>query len=412
MQDNLSNKTQYQSASEEDAEVNPVPLKGNRFLADAKKAKQDEFYTQLSDISNELKYYKAQLRDKTIFCNCDDPFESNFFKYFAANFNTLGLKKLIATSYIKSPIVGKQLPLLEIEGLKPEGKEPYVVEINEVPDLNNDGAISLDDVEFLLKHDKNVARLLQGDDVYSAGDFRSVECVELLKQADIIVTNPPFSLFREFVSQLVEYKKQFLIIGNQNAITYQEVFKLIEENKLWLGVDNGGTKWFRVPDGYDIQTESRKKIENGVKYFSMGSIMWFTNLDNPKRHEEIPLFKKYSLEEYPTYDNYDAIEISKVSEIPLDYEAVMGVPITFLDKYNPKQFEIVGITKKMGFHLRTRVYPNQIQVDADGKESTVSKLNDGATLKLPHPPHGKTYYKVGDGYFIQLYARVLIRKKN
>lgn len=315
---------------------------GNRVLSNAKKAKQDEFYTQLGDISNELKHYKSQLCGKTILCNCDDPFESNFFKYFALNFNTLGLKKLIATSYKKSPIVGDDLPLFSIEGLKPEGKEPYAIEINEVADQNGDGATDLADVEYLLKHNANTARTLKADNTYNAGDFRSRECVELLKQADIVVTNPPFSLFREYVTHLVTHEKQFLIIGNQNSITYKEVFKLIKENKIWLGVDNGGTKWFRVPDDYDIQTESRKKIENGIKYFSMGSIMWFTNMDNPKRHEKIPLYKKYSPAEYPKYDNYDAVEVGKVAEIPVDYDGAMGVPITFLDKYNPRQFEILG----------------------------------------------------------------------
>ncbi len=346
-------------------EIQATLLKGNRFLSSAKSAKQDEFYTQLFDISNELKYYRAQLVGKTVFCNCDDPFESNFFKYFAGNFNALGIKKLIATSYVKSPIVGKQLPLFEIEGLKPEGKEPYVVEINEVPDMNEDGAVGMADVELLLKHDKNATHHLKGDDTYNAGDFRSAECVELLKQADIVITNPPFSLFREFVTQLAAHNKQFLIIGNQNAITYKEVFKLIKENKVWLGVDNGGTKWFRVPDSYDIQTESRKKVEDGIKYFSMGSIMWFTNLDNPKRHEQIPLYKAYTPAEYPTYDNYDAIEVGKVAEIPVDYTGAMGVPITFLDKYNSAQFEILGNLGSYapdGYSLQGAIYINKKKV--------------------------------------------------
>jgi len=315
----------------------------NRTLSKARSEKNDEFYTQLTDIEKELKHYKTQLRGKTILCNCDDPFESNFFKYFALNFNSLGLKKLIATSYSKSPIVGKQLPLLEIEGLKPEGKDPYAVEINEVPDHKKRGATDITDVEYLLKRKANTARTLKGDDTYAAGDFRSSECVALLKEADVVVTNPPFSLFREYVAQLVAHEKKFLIVGSQSAITYREIFKLIKDNKLWIGVDNGGTKWFRVPDDYDIQTESRKKVEKGIKYFSMGSIMWFTNMDNHKRHESIPLFKKYSKAEFKKFDNYDAIEVGKVADIPVDYPGAMGVPITFLAKYNPMQFEVLGL---------------------------------------------------------------------
>lgn len=191
----------------------------NQSLGNARNAKQDEFYTQLNDISNELKHYKAQMGGKTIFCNCDDPYESNFFKYFALNFNALGLKKLIATSYIRSPIVGAGLSLFSMEGLKPEGKEPYAIEINEVPDQNRDGAIDLTDVKYLLQHDANTTRALKSDGIYSNGDFRSRECVELLKQSDIVITNPPFSLFREFVTHLVAHDKQFLIVGSKNAIT-------------------------------------------------------------------------------------------------------------------------------------------------------------------------------------------------
>jgi len=312
----------------------------NQNLHRASRAKNDEFYTQLRDIENELKHYKDQFRGKIVYCNCDDPYESNFFNYFASNFNALGLKKLITTSYSGSPIAGKQLPLLEIEGLKrikPKDAEAHRIEINEVPDINKDGAISLEDVKQLLKHKANVSAPLKGN-----GDFRSEECIELLKQSDIVCTNPPFSLFREYVAQLVEYKKKFLILGDQNAITYKEIFKLIKENKLWLGYDNGGTKWFQVPDDYDIPTESRKKFVNGVKYFSMGRILWFTNLDTTKRHEELVLYKKYNPKEYPKYDNYDAIEVSRYSDIPMDYNGVMGVPITFLSQYNPDQFEIVG----------------------------------------------------------------------
>ena len=313
----------------------------NKNLHKANQAKKDEFYTQLVDIEKELKHYKEKFYGKIVYCNCDDPFESNFFKYFAANFNALGLKKLITTSYVKSTIAGGQLPLFEVEGLKPEGKEPFKIEINKVKDFNSDGAISLTDVEWLLKNDSNVVKPLKGN-----GDFRSEECIELLKKADIVVTNPPFSLFREYVAQLIEYKKKFLILGDQNAITYKEIFKLIKENKLWLGYDNGGTKWFQVPMDYDIPTESRKKIVDGVKYFSMGRILWFTNLDTKKRHEELTLYKKYSPAEYQKYDNYDAIEVSKFSDIPMNYDGVMGVPITFIDKYNPDQFEIVGWSRQ------------------------------------------------------------------
>lgn len=310
----------------------------NKNLHKAHKAKKDEFYTQLIDIEKELKHYKDQFRGKVVYCNCDDPFESNFFKYFASSFNALDLKKLITTSYVKSPIVGGQLPLFEMEGLKPEGKEPFKIEINEVKDLNSDGAISLVDVEWLLKSDANVSKPLKGN-----GDFRSEECIELLKEADIVVTNPPFSLFREYVAQLMEYDKKFLILGDQNAITYKEIFKFIKENKLWHGYDNGGTKWFQVPNDYDIETESRIKIENGTKFFSMGRIVWYTNLDTTKRHDKIVLYKKYTPKEFPKYDNYNVINVDKVADIPMDYEGVMGVPITFVDKYSPAQFEILGI---------------------------------------------------------------------
>ena len=310
----------------------------NKNLHSARTAKRDEFYTQLVDIEKELKHYKNQFRGKVVYCNCDDPFESNFFKYFAANFNALRLKKLITTSYVKSPIVGGQLPLFEVEGLKPSGKEPFKIEIKEVPDTNKNGAIGLDDVEYLLKHDKNIATPLKGN-----GDFRSEECIKLLKEADVVVTNPPFSLFREYVAQLMEYKKKFLILGDQNAVTYKETFGYVQNNKLWVGYDNGGTKWFQVPMDYDIPTESRKKIVNGVKYFSMGRILWFTNLDTTKRHENIVLYKKYTREEFPKYDNYDVINVDKVSDIPMNYNGVMGVPITFVDKYNPKQFEMLGV---------------------------------------------------------------------
>tara|TARA_B100000745_G_scaffold52942_1_gene31477 strand:+ start:7838 stop:8878 length:1041 start_codon:yes stop_codon:yes gene_type:complete len=330
----------------------------NTALNKAGKAKNDEFYTQLVDIEKELKHYKEQFRGKVVYCNCDDPFESNFFKYFAANFNTLGIKKLISTSFVKSPIAGGQLPLFEVKGLKPDGKQPFKIEITEVTDIDGDGAIDLDDVKNLLRSNKNTATPLLEN-----GDFRSAECIELLKEADIVVTNPPFSLFREYVAQLIEHNKKFLILGDQNAITYKETFGYIKDDKLWLGYDNGGTKWFQVPDDYDIQTESRKKIEDGVKYFSMGRIVWFTNLDTTKRHNNIDLYKQYSPEEFPKYDNYDVINVNKVSDIPKDYDGVMGVPITFVDKYSPKQFEILGLANSarwIGYECYTIIQERKI----------------------------------------------------
>lgn len=292
----------------------------NKTLSKARENKNDDFYTQLTDIEKELKHYKNHFKDKVVFCNCDDPRVSNFFHYFSYNFERLGLKKLITTCYknremdLFSKNEAEQAIYLEYNGDKSG---------NNVPDLEEIGI-----------------RYLKGD-----GDFRSKESIELLKEADIVVTNPPFSLFREYVAQLIEYKKKFIIIGSQNAFTYRDIFTLFRDNKIWTGVDNGGTKWFEVPSGYDIQTKSRIKIENGKKYFSMGSIFWFTNLDHSKRHEELILYKQYSgnEKEYPKYDNYDAIEVATYKDIPSDYDGVMGVPITFLDKYNPEQFEIVGL---------------------------------------------------------------------
>ncbi len=329
-----------------------------RILNRAKKNKLDEFYTQLSDIEAEMRHYKEQFKGKTVFCNCDDPYESNFFKYFAMNFNYLGLKKLITTCYAGSPVVGKQLSLFDVNSLKEKdvhSKHPYKAIITEVKDENEDGAIDLSDVEILLKNRKNVLTLLKGD-----GDFRSLECIELLKEADIVVTNPPFSLFREYVAQLVEFEKKFIIIGSKNAITYKDIFKLIIENKIWLG--NGfpnGNAYFEIPEEYSREWASGVyNPETGlVKFRNVG---WFTNLDLKKRHEYITLYKQYKPEDYPHYDNYDAIEVSKVVEIPYDYEGVMGVPVTFLDKYNPEQFEILGMCENLDLYgLKTRTYTGQ-----------------------------------------------------
>ena len=274
----------------------------NVSLSNAKRAKNDEFYTQLSDIENELKHYKNHFAGKVVYCNCDDARKSNFFRFFQKKFNDYGLKKLVTTSYNEDG----HGSVLVYEG-----------------DTNSNG--KLDDNEVKVSE-------LKGN-----GDFRSKECIELLKEADIVVTNPPFSLFREYIATLVQYNKKFLVIGNQNAITYKEIFPLIKENKLWTG--NNMVKTFRVPQ---VTNKNCEVLPNGEIIAKFGSICWFTNLDIKKRHEEIILYKKYSEEEFPKYDNYDAIEVSKVCEIPKDYDGIMGVPITFLYRYNPSQFEIVG----------------------------------------------------------------------
>ena len=311
-------------------------MSGNSNLHDSARNNQDEFYTDKPLIEAELRHYKQHFKDKTVFCNCDDPYESNFFKYFAANFNALSLKKLIATCYAGSPIAQTELPLFDFETPTKERK-PYKAEMTALGDLNCDGKIDLEDVRELLKSDSKIVSLLKSD-----GDFRKQECIELLKQADVVVTNPPFSLFREFVAQLMEYKKDFLIIGNLNAVKYKEILPLFMTNKIWLGY-NTGHYWFRVPDSYEEKKTDFKIDENGQKWRRMGNICWFTNLDIKKHHEKMILFRKYSPEKYPKYDNYDAIEVEKTNEIPEDYDGVMGVPITFMQYYNPDQFEIVGV---------------------------------------------------------------------
>jgi len=305
----------------------------NSDLHKANKEKKDEFYTQLSDIEKELKYYKDYFKNKIVYCNCDDPYESNFFKYFAMNFNFLWLKKLIATSYASSPIAHTQLNIFW-------DKKSYIIEINEVYDANGDWAINLADVKYLLESGKwkNKISTLWWD-----WDFRSEECIKLLKQADIVVTNPPFSLFREYVAQLMEYNKKFLIIGSINAITYKEVFPLIQNNNIWIWVSiHSWDREFRVPDDYPLNASWFRIDEEWNKYIRVKWVRWFTNLDYKERHEKLVLYKNYSREEYPEYDNYKAININKTAEIPMDYEWVMWVPITFMDKYNPEQFEILN----------------------------------------------------------------------
>ena len=300
----------------------------------------------LADIEAELKHYRKHFKGKTVLCNCDDPFESNFFKYFAMNFNFLGLKKLIATCYQGSPVLGEefeQLSIFEMDGETPK-RHPYKIEITEVIDANGDGAVDLTDVAYLLRNKKNVLTLLAGD-----GDFRSAECVEILKEADIVVTNPPFSLFREFVAQLVEYQKQYLIIGNVNAVTYKEIFPLIKKNKMWMGYSiHSGDREFRVPDDYPLEAAGCRVDSEGRKYIRVKGVRWYTNMDYIERHTDLDLWRSYSNESYPIYDNYRAIEVGATADIPEDYDGVMGVPITFLDKYNPDQFEIIGCTESEG----------------------------------------------------------------
>lgn len=280
----------------------------NRDMIKANRDKKDEFYTQLSDIEKEMKHYQEQFRDKVIFCNCDDPVDSNFWKYFELNFTKLGLKRLISTHY-------------------EEDKPSYMLEINR--DENGDGLItSKDIIKTKLKQN---------------GDFRSPECIELLKQADIVITNPPFSLFREYVAQLMEYDKKFIIIGNVNAITYKEFFPLIKDNKVWMGASiHSGDREFKIPNDYPLKASGFRVDELGNKYIRVKGVRWWTNMDYPQRHEDLLMYKTYNPTDYPKYDNYDAINVDKTSDIPYDYFGVMGVPITFLDKYNPNQFKIIS----------------------------------------------------------------------
>ena len=361
----------------------------NKALHKARKQRQDEFYTQLVDIENELRHYKPHFEGKTVYSNCDDPYESNFFKYFAMNFNSLGLKRLVTTSYASSPVSGEQLSFDDIEGLarRQITRVAYKTDIREVSDFDGDGGVGLADVEYLMRHDANTVDPLDG-----GGDFRSPECVELLNQADIVVTNPPFSQFREYLAQLIEHDKQFLILGQQNAITYKEVFPLLKEGVLWLGMNNGGDKWFRVPDHYMNTAAGHSKHENQVKFHKLRSVNWFTNLDHSKRHQELILYRRYSPDKYPSYDNYNAIEVDKVTNIPCDHDGAMGVPITFLDKHNPEQFQILGITDRdNNSGLKTKEYTKD-DVPNPGD------LNRRGAIVI-------------DGKLKSTYARILMRRK-
>ena len=322
-------------------------MKSNEQLQNAKKNKNDEFYTQLSDIENELMHYTAHFKGKTVLCNCDDPFESNFFKYFVLNFNRLGLKKLITTCYDGSPIIGEQLSLFDIEKDADKDKKlckrPYKAVVTSVRDTTGDGGIDMLDVKNLFLSHENELTELKGN-----GDFRSEECLALLDEADIVATNPPFSLFREYVKVLMEHNKSFVIMGNKNAITYKEFFPYLKNNKVWVGATslNGG-RWMIIPKGITAKSTKVKKNEKGETLINVPGVCWFTNLDIKKRHEPLILYKSYKghESEYPKYDNYDAIDVSKVSDIPYDYLEDVGVPITYLEKYNPEQFEIVKFRK-------------------------------------------------------------------
>ena len=357
----------------------------NKALGRAKEAKKDEFYTQLADIESELKYYRVFFKGKTVFCNCDDPYESNFFKYFALHFNDLGLKKLIATSYGNSPVAGNEFDMFENQGQEQyiSNARAYKVVMTELKDVTGDGAEDLNDVRELIKHR---IRYLNGD-----GDFRSPESIEMLKEADVVVTNPPFSLFREYVAQLMEYGKHFLIIGNVNAITYKEIFPLLQNNQVWLGASiHSGDRAFYVPNDYPLDAAGCGiDPKTGRKFIRVKGVRWFTNIDYKEHHEDLILYKKYTPEEYPKYDNYDAIEVSKTADIPMDYDGVMGVPITFLDKYSPEQFEIVGYSREVATPISS-ILP-----------------------KGSYQPGGNAFYLKDKttGLHKRLYGRIAIRRK-
>ena len=346
----------------------------NKDLHSAKNNKKDEFYTQLSDIEKELKYYKNHFKDKVVYCNCDDPRISNFFVYFSLNFERLGLKKLIATCYknqerdLFSTNNSEQAIYLEYNGDKNGNFVPDPEEIGIKP--------------------------LKGD-----GDFRSKESIDLLTQADIVVTNPPFSLFREYVAQLIEYDKKFLIIGNVNSITYKEIFKLIKENKLWLGASiHSGDREFGVPNDYPLNAAGSRIDENGNKFIRVKGVRWFTNMDYKERHEDIILYKNYNEEEYPTYENFNAINVNKTKEIPVDYNGFIGVPITFLDKYNPDQFEIIGLgISNSGIEIGVQPYKEEHKKYR--KEVQKRGAVDG------------DLYMMTNGIVDVPYARIIIKKK-
>lgn len=379
----------------------------NSYLTNARNAKSDEFYTQYEDIQKEIESYldynPNTFHSKVVYCNCDDPFESNFFRYFVLNYKKLGLKQLITTSYKPSPIANTQLVLFGDDKTLTKSKGRPKINankfvINEVYDIDGDGEFNLKDVAEQLKSNKHNEWIpLNG-----GGDFRSDECVNLLKQSDIVVTNPPFSLFREYVKQLFDYNKKFVIIGNMNAITYKEIFPLIKVNRLWLGPSiSSGDREFRVPDHYPINAAGWRIDEEGNKYLRIKGVRWFTNLDHGRRHQPLPLMtmkdnlrfnkKMAGKKSYDTYDNYDAIEVPFTDAIPSDYRGVMAVPISFLDKYNPDQFEILGVTQRNDDPYKIKQYTTADYPNAND-------LNARGVIVINGIPKA-------------MYARVLIKKK-
>jgi hypothetical protein len=392
----------------------------NKNLTSAKKAKNDEFYTQYGDIQKEieayLEYDADTFRGKVVYCNADDPYESNFFRYFVLNFDRLGLKRLITTSYRPSPVANTQIGLFGTDKtLAPKKGRPKLTAnkliINEVCDVDGDGQFNLKDVALQLQANKNNEwEPLEGD-----GDFKSDECVELLKQADTVVTNPPFSLFREYIKQLFDYNKKFLIIGNMNAITYKEVFPSIKENKLWIGATNFNTgMYFTVPESFEYtDTYKFERKQNGVKVNRVPGVCWFSNLDHGRRHVPMSLMtmadnKRFNKQlqknktRYQMYDNYDAIEVPLAKAIPSDFKGVMGVPISFLDKYNPDQFEIVGMCENIDLYKqKTKIYTS-----AECKQAYLDKFNKKGTYDL-----NASGVVVCNGLREKVYQRILIKHK-
>lgn len=405
-------------------------MAGNTSLSAAKDAKNDEFYTQYSDIEAEMNAYVEfnpdVFRDKTILLPCDDPEWSNFTEYFAANFERFGLKKLISTSYVKSAgsrqltLFEQESPLFDADKHDTRGKLFTLMR-----DKDGSGRVDGDDIEF--------SGYLEGD-----GDFRSTEVQALRDEADIIITNPPFSLFREFLMWIMEAGRQFVILGNMNAITYKEVFPLLKDNEIWLGYKSlNQDMYFDVPDERkewllaNKKEGSAYKIIDGVVMGRLASACWFTNLDHGKRHEELQLMtmrenlkynkrlrnefeKKFGVLEYPKFDNYDAIEVPFVEAIPSDYDGVMGVPITFLDRYNPEQFEIEGITlgNTVEYEMKC-IYQDAIQHNKNGTTQGGSKVNTRAAICVPNKPSNTVYYTAFnvDGYLLSIYPRILIRPR-